>query len=532
MGRAGLPAEAARGTAGAKLMFAAGMLAALAAWTPAWAGAGAAAWALPSLARVGPAEPPPPAGAATAVALAAARGETESFQVVVRAGAEALQEVTIGVTDLTGPDGATIAARDLALFREHYVEVRRTATPGGAPGLYPDALVPFHDPVTGKAPANAAVKAQPVTVEPGHNQPFWVDVPVARDLPPGAYEGRWWAKGAQGRLAGGAVRLRVYRATLPAVPGLRSSVNQLTDHSLAADEALIDNKVMPLWIDPAGAEKLAGKGPLNAAGLGFWSGAEGGSCRMAPPPGASEVAQRAAAFPKDLLRYDLSAEGTADCPGLVEPIRQWGRALHQAGVANLVASPPVPELLADDGQGRPPVDVWVVTPAEYRKAPDRVRAAQAAGAQVWAGMALADDPDVSPWLLDAPPLGYRLTPGFTSQSLGFTGLHYWAADRWSRQPWADVAYRSADGRSWPGEGVLVYPGAPAGVAGVVPSVRLKWVRDGVEDYDLVALARARGVPGLAKELEAVAGRGWKGATTDAAVLEAPRRRLLEALETR
>src|SRR3954470_22930676 len=84
--------------------------------------------------------------------LAAARGETESFQVVVRAGAEALQDVTVGVTDLTGPEGATIAARDIALFREHFVEVRRSATPGGAPGLYADALVPFRDPVTGKAP--------------------------------------------------------------------------------------------------------------------------------------------------------------------------------------------------------------------------------------------------------------------------------------------------------------------------------------------------------------------------------------------
>src|SRR3954470_19387659 len=100
--------------------------------------------------------------------LAAARGETESFQVVVRAGAEALQDVTIGVTDLTGPDGATIAARDIALFREHFVEVKQSATPnGGAAGWYPDALVPFHDELTGRAPANPTVKAQGVTVEPG-----------------------------------------------------------------------------------------------------------------------------------------------------------------------------------------------------------------------------------------------------------------------------------------------------------------------------------------------------------------------------
>ena len=47
-----------------------------------------------------------------------------------------------------------------------------------------------------------------------------------------------------------------------------------------------------------------------------------------------------------------------------------------------------------------------------------------------------------------------------------------------------------------------------------------------------SLARAHGVPGLAKELDQVAGHGWAGATTDAAALEAARRQLLEALETR
>src|SRR3954470_21402121 len=114
--------------------------------------------------------------------LAAARGETESFQVVVRAGAEALQDVTIGVTDLTGPDGATIAARDIALFREHFVEVKQTSTPNGAAGSYADALLAFRDPRTEKAPVNPTLKAQGVTVEPGHNQPFWVDVLVGRNL--------------------------------------------------------------------------------------------------------------------------------------------------------------------------------------------------------------------------------------------------------------------------------------------------------------------------------------------------------------
>jgi hypothetical protein len=251
---------------------------------------------------------------------------------------------------------------------------------------------------------------------------------------------------------------------------------------------------------------------------------------MSKPPGADQIAQRAASFPKDLLLYNLTAQDIGACPELVEPLRAWARALHEADVANLVVTPPVPAL-GDDGSGRPAVDIWVVSPGDYHAAPESVREAIAGGTKVWGTTALAEDQDAPAWLLDRPPLGYRLLPGFISQSLGFTGLLYWAVDHWGSDPW-DPAYRSADGRAWPGEGILVYPGGPVGVAGVIPSMRLKWIRDGVEDYDLIAAARAAGIPGLEAEIQTVAGRDWAGATGDPAALTTARRRLGEALDAR
>lgn len=501
------------------------------------------AWTASAMTRVFPADPAPPAGAGAGTArLAAARGETESFQVVVRAGegGEALGDVTVGVTELLGPGGASIKAGDLTLYRAHHVQVRRPspAPAGGgeaAPtGPYPDALIPFLDPATGREPKGGRHKGQPFAVEAGSSQPVWVDVAVPRDLPPGTYRGGWWVRSAQGR-AGGQVELTVWRATLPETPGLRSSVNQWNDHSLAADRVLVENKVMPLWVDPAGARKLKGKGPLNAAGLGFWSGAEPGNCRTGRPPGAAQMAQRAAAFPEGLLLYNLTADGVAGCPDEVAgPLREWSRSLHAAGVANLVVGAPDPRLAQRDGgdEGRPPVDIWAVGPGTYHGAADRVRAAIDGGAQAWATTALGGHDGSPAWLLDRPPIGYRILPGYMAQGLGFTGLLYWAADFWSADPWDDVEYRSEGGGTWPGEGLLVYPGGPAGVAGVVPSIRLKLVRDGVEDFDLIALAREAGLPGLARELEAVGGRDWRGWTADPAVLEASRRRIGEALEGR
>jgi hypothetical protein len=269
-------------------------------------------------------------------------------------------------------------------------------------------------------------------------------------------------------------------------------------------------------------------------GLGFWSGAEAGNCRMGRPPSAAQIAQRVASFSEGPLLYNFTADGIDACPGLAGPLRDWAKALHAAGVANLVVGTPDPRL-GDDGSGRPAVDVWVVGPAAWRArgAAERVRAAAAGGAEIWGTTALGGDGAGSPaWLLDRPPIGYRLLPGYVGQGLGLEGLLYWAADHWSADPWTDIEYRTRDGQAWPGEGLLVYPGGPAGVQGVAPSIRLKYVRDGVEDFDLLALARAAGLPGVEREIGLVGGSEWRGWTTDPAVLEASRRRIGEALAGR
>ena len=47
-----------------------------------------------------------------------------------------------------------------------------------------------------------------------------------------------------------------------------------------------------------------------------------------------------------------------------------------------------------------------------------------------------------------------------------------------------------------GEGYLLYPGTPVGIGGPVPSSRLKMLRDGIDDIELLYLA------------EKVFGRDW------------------------
>jgi len=78
--------------------------------------------------------------------------------------------------------------------------------------------------------------------------------------------------------------------------------------------------------------------------------------------------------------------------------------------------------------------------------------------------------------------------------MGFSGILYWCIDHWQAgaDPWPGAPFHSEGGATFPGEGVLVYPGRGAGVPGVVPSMRLNWIRDGLEDYEYVALLKKAG----------------------------------------
>ena len=189
---------------------------------------------------------------------------------------------------------------------------------------------------------------------------------------------------------------------------------------------------------------------------------------------------------------------------------------------------PVPELYDDgSGTGRSAVDVWTVLPKMYDRSRARIAEVLQKGDKVWSYNALVQD-DYSPkWLIDFAPINFRIQPGFLSQSLRLSGLLYWRADLWSSDPWSNVeAYRP----SYPGEGMLVYPGEEVGVPGVVGSMRLKWIRDGVEDFDYLQILNSRGLGEQAMSIARSVGRDWQTWTRDPDRLETARHRLGEMIE--
>src|SRR5258708_18934662 len=85
-------------------------------------------WVSSSLVRVGQTDAP---GTTSSINLYSGRGETAASQIAVQAPAGGLTNVNLSVSALTGPNGATIPASNLTLYREYYVTVTGTTNYGG-----------------------------------------------------------------------------------------------------------------------------------------------------------------------------------------------------------------------------------------------------------------------------------------------------------------------------------------------------------------------------------------------------------------
>jgi Domain of unknown function (DUF4091) len=491
-------------------------------------------WIASSLHRVGMSDAPT---GETPVDLWAARGEAQSFQIVVNGGASGLGRVNVRISDLEGPGGRTLPRTSFTLYREKYVYVSSSSPnwkgsnqPKG-PGWYPDALIPFTDPETGKPLSGAALTAVPFDLKAGINQPIWVDLLVPRTAEAGKYFGTYTVTSDQGACTG-KIGLTVWNFALPTSPALKSTFLFSHAGTLAAQRELLRNKVFPMSTSPKDQADLMKENGLSATHIGPFSGADVGRCRMSPAPSPAVYKSLAAAQHPGMMLYSYSADEIGHCTNLYPRIKEWASNMHQAGIKNMISMSPTSALYDDgSGTGRSAVDIWVLLPLMYNNAKPHVEEVLKKGDDVWSYNTLVQDAYSPKWLIDFNPADFRIQPGFISQSLNLKGMLYWRVDQWTSDPWNNVnnagRYSSSN---YPGEGMLVYPGEQVGVKGVVASMRLKWLRDGVEDYDYVEILKELGKPEAAIEIARSVGADWTNWSRDPGAIEAARKRLGQMID--
>ncbi len=520
-----------------------------------------------SLEKVRPGRPFP---SSTAISLAAAQGECESAQVVVTAQAP-LAALAASAGPLAPPDGTQAEAQASpitpALYRVELLDLPRPSGLDGAPGAWPDPLIPVRDGWFGEARC-----AFPVALPAGARQAIWVEVCV----PPAAPAGRW--RGAvqvteQGRPLGQVpLEVTVWPFELPPGPpatfGLatRTGTDALGRKEDPALARALAASLLRHRLSPYGLSYDPPIGRCTAAACALdWSaydremgpvldgtlvpGARGAFADVRVPrqvwegPEGDLVAWLTAwrrhfeerGWSDRLWLYTLDEPRAAQLPELA----RRARAARAAGVRVFVTAAPQPSLAGL-------VDAWAPNLNGFEASAAGYFGAATAGPPWWYVSCLSH-------ACAEPPAGgapaswersYRGWPGYeidrpgaAARVMGWLGfrqgvageLYYDAIEAWGRgDPWRDPRLFAGNG-----DGTLLYPGLPAHLGGEHPfpveSVRLKLIRDGLEDWALLRLARERGLGDLAEQVAAGVAPSLRGFARESAPYLEGHRRLGEAL---
>jgi|GEM_PF-1148713 len=496
-------------------------------------------WVSPSLVRVGQTDAP---GAASSIILTGARGETLDTQIVVQGPAGGLTNVNLSASALTGPGGSTIPASSLTLYREHYLTVTGTANYGGGSnpplgsGTYAEPLIPFNDPETGSSlcGTSAVLKACNATISAGQNQPYWIDISVPHGVtntPAGTYTGAISITTAQGN-ATVPVTLTVWNFGLPTQPSelslwtLWPPAAGNTTTTLA--QALMRNKVMGWYDVAANASSDITNLGLNRSGMdGYYYIGIQCNGSYSSIPSTSQINTAAANFPAGLGLDFYLADELNGCTGDYTPIKTMGANAHAANrsVKTMMT------INAVDSNLFGAIDHWVLL--------DSVQQWPAlpfvGGGDLWSYTSCnAGFGNTPEWMVDYPPINERIQAGFLNWTQGATGILYYRSDGWTAGnaigSWNNVDTTACGGGlGRPGDGIFLYPPGPISSTESAPGIRLKAIRDGIQDYEYAQILKNLGqVPFLDPILLPIA-TSWSNWSQNPNALESARLQLGQQL---
>jgi hypothetical protein len=468
--------------------------------------------------------------------ISAARNEFESFQIVVSgAASEVRAEVTTPLSRTDPITGKTDVITDVSLYQEALINITRASSPDGAVGRLPDALVPAVDEIY-KERRNAF----PFEVHSGESRAIWVEVFVPETAAPGDYQGEITVRlGKEPELI--PIGLTVWGFALPSTSSVRSAFGLWygglpAGHGISSSDydtfATLRAKYGQLALDHRITLSHHDDGLFNDFGhFGTYFGPLAEGTANTRLEGARLTAieylggltdtsnmSRWAQHYRERGWFDRLFQYTCDEPGYqgcdwvdtrartaaakkADPeFRTLVTATIQEAAANGVTENldlvvPVVNYV-DDKSGR-------YEGSQRLKAPDPYEAFLSSDPlnELWMyqscmshGCGGGNSTYFTGWpsyMIDASAVRNRAMQWLLFR-YGATGELYW-----------DTTYAYSHGDPWTdqwgfdgnGDGTLFYPGTPAQIGGTthipVASIRLKMIREGMEDYEYLKLAFER-----------------------------------------
>ncbi|HUW57701.1 MAG TPA: glycoside hydrolase domain-containing protein [Planctomycetota bacterium] len=441
------------------------------------------------------------------LAVSLARNEYEDAQVIIEAPWRDVTVSDVTFSDLKTAAGAVIPASALSWRRVDFIETAITPPYRvDRVGWYPDPLMP---------PGAFTVKTLSRT-------PVWVTVKTAKDTPPGTYTGTitvtpkdmkptrvpitvtvwdfavtdethlrtmtWLGMGAAHSFYGYDWSPEGNRKRGEAV---RRYQDILLEHRLGPGGEVVahvrkgrDGKYDFAGVD-ATLERLTAGG-MNAFIMGTAANLKRAGKNEYTPEFIAQFTEMLKAYGDHLREkgwIDRAYVYTYD----EAPRKHWGEVKKIAKAIKQAA----PELRILQCLNEPEgvkelaghVDVFDVYIAQYHKT--GVQAMQERGTEAWLAVCCypMDHPNL---FIEYPLIDARIIPMFCWK-YNAAGFEYWSpvswGTNWRRKPpnqWPDAPWDPNTFGRYNGDGYLLYPG-PDGVP--YPSIRLKALRDGFEDYE-------------------------------------------------
>ncbi len=507
------------------------------------------------------------AGSGTSATLEAARNEFEAFHVVL-SGAGAADP-------LSGPGGATIS--DVRVFREGMYNVGTASNVEGAAGAWPDAMIPAVDEIDNQ-PRNAF----PVDVAANQEQPVFVEYHVPDGAAAGWYAGTVHVTG--GVTADIPVKLYVHAFSLPSTSSLPSAygigwLDPCTAHyggySQCGGDAGVEStlaRYTKFALDHRiSLSDVVYTGPLaNADGTYDWTtwdgkygpmldGSMGGrlvgakltAVRYQWTSDQAHYAEWAKHF-RAKGWFDRTFDYSCDEPPngcSWSSINARTSMVHaaDAGFQTLVTTQ-LTQATQNGVLGG--IDILVSEPYLLDPKPPVTPLATSAAYGPW----LATSPQKKMWIYQSCDsdncggTGDAVTSGYASHMIDGPATENRAFEwqAWKQKAtgelYYDTTYAFTRGDAWSsqyyfggnGDGTLFYPGTPAKIGGTsqvpIASLRLKLIREGMEDYEYFKALADAGDPAMADaEAAALTPAAYQN-ETDPAKIDAARHRIALRIE--
>ncbi|MFT3916883.1 MAG: DUF4091 domain-containing protein [Anaeromyxobacteraceae bacterium] len=521
-------------TFSARLLAASAVLAALA--SP-LAASPADLWVASATEKIRPDAQP---GRAHEARIAAAKNEFEAFQIVVRGPARG---VTARAEAFAQPGGARIDG--VRLYREALIDVGSPSALDGGTGRWPDALVPAVDEVDGEAR-----NAFPFDVPAGESRAIWVEVHVPAGARAGGYAGSIaiTADGAETRVP---VALEVWGFELPSTSSLRTHFGLgygllQGGHAMGGEDSAVRVKYATLALDHR--VSLSGVaddgmnvrdfehlervyGPLiDGTAKTALEGARLTTVKYVGGRTSLEDHRAWAEHAKARGWMDRLFDYTCDEPPLQcgwDEIGPRARAAHDADPAfrTLVTT----QLWdAEDHDVAKDIDIMVPVvnfmddkPGSAVSGDQRARydgfLASAPTKELWLyescmshgcggtvniGSPNDEDRYFTGWptyMIDASAVRNRAMEWISFLERASGELYWETGWAFQQNPWTSQWDFSGNG-----DGTLFYPGTPARIGGTtdvpVASIRLKMIREGMEDYEYLKLLADAGQGDTARKI--------------------------------